>query len=741
MLIMKKIIPVLLLIIQSFVSFSQPADSEEGKAISPYFLVKSDDPGNDRLPLKKTSAGVNVVGVIADVTITQVYENEGKNALEAIYTFPASENAAVYAMEMTVGERKIVARIEEKKKARKDYEEAKKEGKRASLLEQQRPNVFQMNVANIMPGDRITVTLRYTELLVPSDGVYRFVYPTVVGPRYTGESKEGSQPADFAHTPYQHEGEDPLYDFDLDVTLSMGMPIQDITCNTHKVNVRYPSVDKALVNLDPSESSGGNRDFVLEYSLAGNTINTGIMLYEGEEENFFLAMIQPPERVEPKDIPPREYIFINDVSGSMRGYPMDISKKIMRNLVGNLRPEDRFNVLVFAGTSGWMADESLPANQENIEKGIAFIDEQSGGGGTNILSALKKSLSFPRAYEEMSRSFIIVTDGYVSVEKEVFDLIRENNDKANVFVFGIGTSVNRHLLKGMAHVGRGEPFIVLNKEESSQKAEKFRTYISSPVLTQIEKQFPGFEAYDTEPLTLPDVFAERPILIYGKYKGEAGGTIRLKGYAGRKRWKTNIDVSGAKPDEDNEALRYLWARKRIQMLDDYSHVGKAEEEKITALGLEYNLLTNYTSFVAIEEKPVNIDGKMKTVKQPLPMPQHVSDAAVGFGLEIEEETAMEQISFYDRIEIMAGLSRERQVQVKNYIEDVLMPQLRSCFIQHFGDFERITVTVGTNGRVANIRFDGIHISKQLKTCMHRTIMQWKFHEFNLAEELTFDITF
>lgn len=758
------------LIILAFITVpltAQESNEDHDQSQSPYFLVKSDNPETDQLPLLETTAEVKIAGVIADVTVHQVYKNEGKNALEAIYTFPASTRAAVYAMEMTIGKRKIIAQIQEREKARKEYEEAKQQGKRASLLEQDRPNVFKMNVANIMPGDSITVSMKYTELMIPEEGVYKFVYPTVTGPRYAGETKEADATDEFISSPYQHEGEAPFYNFDLNVTLSAGLPIQDIKSSTHKINIDYPNADKAQISLDDSEQKSGNRDFVLDYQLSGNSINTGLMLYEGKKENFFLTMIQPPKRIEKENIPPREYIFINDVSGSMRGYPMDISKKIMRNLVTNLRPEDRFNVMVFAGSSGWMTEESLPANAENINKAVNFIDNQRGGGGTNILSALKKALTFPRSDEALSRSFVIITDGYVSVEKEVFDLIRNNNNNANVFVFGIGSSVNRYLIEGIARCGMGEPFIVKDRGESNEKAEKFRAYISNPILTQIEKQFSGFDAYEVEPLTVPDVFAQRPILIYGKYRGEAKGHIKVKGYSGKKRWKETLDVSSFKPNKDNEALKYLWARKKIQLLDDYAQVRSQNEKEVTRLGLKYNLLTQYTSFIAVEEKIVNENGELKTVKQPLPLPVGVSDAAVGgvgaemqLGLirrkseaepttsyrvedmEVSEINEEISISFYSNIKIKSSFEHLAERTVSDYINNDLMPKLNQCLASS-NPQDKMSITVGADGKIKDIQFDSsmVQAYNKLRACLKSQINQWDFSKFNINKEWEFDIIF
>ena len=608
----------------------QPME-EATKTLSPYFLVKSDDPNVDQLPLKSTSADVKVVGVIADVTVTQVYKNQGKKPLEAIYVFPASTRAAVYGMKMTIGKRTIVAKIQERKEARRQYEQAKQQGKSASLLEQQRPNVFQMNVANILPGDLIQVELKYTELLVPTDGIYELVYPTVVGPRYCNQSAETALPSQrWVENPYLHQGESPTYTFDITANLAAGLPIQNIACTSHQVDILYDGPSRATIKLHPGEKSGGNRDFILKYQLAGGKVQSGLLLFEGEKEKFFLLMLQPPKRVNVNQIPPREYIFIVDVSGSMHGFPLDISKKLLKDLVGNLRPTDRFNVLLFSGGSSLMSEQSLPATSENIRRAIDLIEGQRGGGGTELLPALKRALSLLRP-EGYSRSAVIATDGYVTVEEEAFDLIRKNLGDANMFTFGIGSSVNRHLLEGMARVGMGEPFVIAKPEEAREKAEKFREMIESPVLTRIKVDFGKFGVYDVEPVSIPDVFAERPVIVFGKWRGKPVGEINVSGMTNSGSYLSKFDIRKERPLESNSALRYLWARHRITLLSDYNSLHQNDEriKEVTHLGLTYNLLTAYTSFVAIDTEVRRVNGQAVTVKQPLPLPEGVSDYAVG----------------------------------------------------------------------------------------------------------------
>ncbi|MGB3480274.1 MAG: VIT domain-containing protein [bacterium] len=597
------------------------------ESLSPYFLVKG-DPAIESFPLLKTEADVNIAGITAEIELTQVYKNDGKKTIEALYVFPLGVKSAIHAMTMKIGDRIIEADIEETAKAQKIYQQAKEDGKVASLLEQKRPNVFQMKVANIMPGDVIEVVVKYTEILVPEAGVYEFVFPTVVGPRFTGESdKKVLKGTDnWVVTPYLHEGKEPPYAFDIKVNLRTGLPLSKVWVTSHKVDIKKAGKDRAQVLLAKKEKSSGNRDYILKYTLQGKAIHSGLLLYPDKEENYFLLMVEPPENVKISMIPPREYVFIIDVSGSMNGFPLEVSKALIQNIVKNLRKKDYFNILFFAGGSQVLSEHPLPATKENKKKAIDMVMSQTGGGGTRILDAFKRALVLEKK-KGLSRIIVTATDGYVSVEKEVFDLVRENLDQANFFAFGIGSGVNRYIIEGIARVGMGEPFVVTNQEEAEQTAEKFMSYIEHPLLTNIEVEFQGFSAYDVEPLSLPDLFAQRPLILYGKYKSPSGKII-VTGRTPSGTYRKEIKVTSSLEDEHNSALQYLWAREKIARLSDYGRVGEDVREEITDLGLKYHLMTQYTSFVAVD-KIIRKTGEVVTVKQPLPLPQGVSDYAVG----------------------------------------------------------------------------------------------------------------
>jgi Ca-activated chloride channel family protein len=604
-----------------------PPAPQDDRTQAPYFHVPGKT-GVEELPLKETRADAKVAGVIARVRVRQVYENSGKSPIEAIYVFPASTRAAVHGMRMKIGKRTIEAKIQERALARKTYEAAKEAGKRTSLLEQERPNVFTMNVANILPGDRIEVELDYSELLVPKDGVYELVYPTVVGPRYGG----GASPSDkWISNPYLKEGEKEPYRFGFAAHVESPIGIAELTSPSHKIDVKYASKSSADVTL--AEKGGGNRDVVLRYKLAGGKIETGALLFETPTDKYFLLMMEPPARVRPKEIPRREYLFVLDVSGSMYGFPLETAKHLMRRLLSSLSPRDYFNVVLFSGAAAVLYPKSLPATEENVGQAITHVERQRGGGGTELMGALRMTYEIPPVAERgVSRTVVVVTDGYVGVEAQTFRFVRKNLDKANLFAFGIGSSVNRSLIEGMARAGLGQPFVVLKPAEAHARADELKTYIESPVLTQVKLDFEGLDVLDVAPQKVPDLMAQRPLVIFGRYRGKAVGKIRIRGETGAGKFEKVIPIEAALANLANEPVRILWARKWVEALMDQHAMLPGHKEirdAVVDVGLSHQLLTQFTSFVAVDSEIAREGKPLTTVNQPLPLPQGVSNYAVG----------------------------------------------------------------------------------------------------------------
>ncbi|MBA7668916.1 hypothetical protein ES703_77036 [subsurface metagenome] len=431
-----------------------------------------------------------------------------------------------------------------------------------------------------------------------------------------------------------------------------------------------------------------------------------------------------------------------------------------------------------------MSTQSVPATPPNISQAINMIERQRGGGGTRLLPALKKALSLPKA-EGFSRSVVIATDGYVSVEEEAFDLIRDNLGNANMFTFGIGSSVNRYIIEGMARVGMGEPFIITKPEEAPEKAEKFRKLIQSPVLTGVKIDFGKFEVYDVEPPSIPDVLVDRPVIVFGKWRGRPKGNICLRGITGDSSFMEKIDTTNVKPLEINSALRYLWARHRVAILSDYNRLNRQDErvKEVTNLGLTYNLLTAYTSFVAIDTRIRLKDGQAITVKQPLPLPQGVSDYAVGSrsfagkgiclatpsssamplkirareeSLEYKKEGRLDSEPAIDtagiegnhiqlkNIAVTEGLSKNstRKLIEKN------MPAINYCYTQISGKQGKlkgeivVTLVVGSEGRVIKADANrGKMEIKNIERCIVQKLRELHFPAPERGGNVTVTITF
>lgn len=595
---------------------------------SPYFQVENELPENfdpSSFALINSKVSVQVSGIIAEITVEQEYANNSDLTLNTNYVFPGSSQSAIYYMEMELDGRVIQAKVKEKEEAKQIFETAKKEGKSASLLEQHRPNVFQMNLANIKPKSSVFVRFKYTETLIPTKKTYEFVFPTLVGPRYA--TREMAAKDEWVKNPFvnkdaaNYQGNEPT--FSLNLNLNAGMPINQAFWLSHpNTQIQYLANDKLKSSIVGSDNEAG--DFIFRYQLAGKEISSGLLLYEGEDENFFLYTMQPPARPAAQLVPPRDYIFIVDVSGSMNGFPIEVSKKLITSLLQGLNEEDRFNILLFAGSNAQYSDELVPATSSSISKAVRFINNQNSGGGTEVLPAIESALDMMEN-NGRSTTVVIATDGLVTVEREAIDLIERNLDKANFFPFGIGGSSNRYIIEAMAHAGMSEPFICTNENEALKKAAEFQEMISNPVLTDVSIKFKGMNTYDVVPKSIPDLFADKPLVVFGKYKSMDNSEIIVKGKNGAGKVEDVFQVKTSENTSENGALKYLWARQKIKMLSDYNRADPSgkDKEKIIALGLNYNLLTEFTSFVAVDDNQEKM-----SENSPPPPPASNSSGAV-----------------------------------------------------------------------------------------------------------------
>jgi Ca-activated chloride channel family protein len=482
-------------------------------------------------------------------------------------------------------------------------------------------------VANIMPGDEVTVMLTYTEILSAEDGIYEFVFPGVVGPRYGGDTGHAAGEVQWIENPYLAEGTPDTVLYSINLELASPLPISSLESSTHELVTQWQDEQTVKLSLEDG-SNAGNRDFILHYRMQDEQILTGLTRFEEQGENYFLLVSEPPKRVTPEQIPARDYFFVVDVSGSMAGFPLDTAKDLMSQLLGNLKQSDRFNILFFAGGSKVLSPQPLAATPQNIRRALDMMNNQRGGGGTELYAALQQAFSM-QSDDNASRNIVLVTDGYISAESRVFQLVDEQLHRNNLFAFGIGTSVNRFLIESIARVGRAEAFVVTGAADAAQKSKQFNQYISAPALTNIRLEAEGVELYDLEPAKVPDMLAQRPVMVIGKYRNatdEARITLSGVGGRGEQHWSFQLKDASA----TDSTLPQLWARKRLERLYVVPSDNKEEvRERVVELGLNYSLLTAHTSFVAVDETIRNSVGAAEDVKQPLPLPQGVSNLAVG----------------------------------------------------------------------------------------------------------------
>jgi len=594
-------------------------------------------------PLKHTEVTADIAGFIARVTVRQQFQNPFQHKIEAVYTFPLSQDAAVDRMTMTIGNRVIQGEIKERGEARQIYERAKAAGHVASLLDQERPNIFTQSVANIEPGEQIDITISYSETLDWKDGMFQFDFPMVVGPRYVPGQQAGPEGRGFAPPTNQVPDADRItpmpvrpetragHDVSITVSLDAGLPIRHLESKQHEIAVDYPSGDKsrAVVRLKQAAVIP-NKDFVIEYQTATDRIEDTVLAHTDERGKFFTLVLQPPKRVRQADVVPRELVFVVDNSGSMSGFPTETAKQAMALCIDGLHPRDTFNLITFSGSVSFCFERPVPNTDQNRRKAQEYLASLRGSGGTEMMKAIHACLAGQDDPERV-RVVCFMTDGYVGNDMAIIDAVRKNAGVARVFSFGIGRSVNRFLLDGMARAGRGEVHYILGPEQAAGAGERFYERIRMPVLTDIRLDFGNLAVEDVYPKGIPDLFSAKPVVVKGRYKKGGEGIITLRGKTGAGPFERKIPVRLPDEQAKDDVLASLWARAKVDHLMDQDMTGiqqnrpdPAVKEEILGLGLRYRLLTQFTSFVAVEYKRVTKEGKTETVAVPIEMPEGVS---------------------------------------------------------------------------------------------------------------------
>jgi Ca-activated chloride channel homolog len=592
-------------------------------------------------PLRRTEVRANVAGFLARVNVTQEFENPFGEKIEAVYTFPLPQAAAVDDMTMLVGGRTVKGRIMRREQAEEVYAAARSAGQVASLLDQERPNIFTQSVANIMPGERVTITISYVETLKYEEGTYEFSFPMVVGPRYipgagVGPRPRGGRRPATARVPDAPRVTPPVvppgvragHDISVEVTLDAGVPLEELKSPSHEIEVERPSAAGARVRLK-SLTTIPNKDFVLRYGVAGRKIQDALLTHADGRGGYFTLILQPPARVAAEDVTPKELVFVLDTSGSMQGAPIEKAKETMRLALEGLYPQDTFNLITFSGDTHVLFDEPVPATRENLLKARRFLETREGVGGTEMMKAIKAALD-PSDSQGHLRIVCFMTDGYVGNDFEILSEVQKHPN-ARVFSFGVGGSVNRFLLDKMAEHGRGGVEYVSLDEDGGRAARRFHERVRNPLLTDIQIDWGDLHVADVYPRRVPDLFGAAPLILSGRYTAGGRGRIRLRGRMGGNTFEREMPVELPESRPGNEVLATLWARRRVEDLlsEDYEGAQRGEtradlRETITSLGLEYRLLTQFTSFVAVEEMTFTDGGRPRRIEVPVELPEGVS---------------------------------------------------------------------------------------------------------------------
>jgi Ca-activated chloride channel family protein len=631
--------------------------------------LRAQDPDGSLLgdfPLRRTEVSAQISGYLAQTVVEQTYENPYTRTIEAVYVFPLPSLGAVNDFVMEVGDHKIVGIVRPREEAERIYRDARARGQTASLLSQERPNIFTESVANIEPGGEVKIRLTYFERLEYERGGYEWVFPMVVGPRYipgvpesqadddSGPTANSQQPtapsgrgwaeptdqvpdADRITPPVLPPGLRSGHDIALTVTVDAGLPIHNLDSVNHEVEIEEPSDVRHVVKLAAADSVP-NRDFVLRWKVDGAETQFGVLAHKDDAGGFLTLMMQPPLAPDDDQVTPREITFILDVSGSMMGLPVDTSKAVVTRALDHLRPDDRFNIFLYASGDAQLWSTPRRGTAENLAEAREFLRRLEGSGGTEMLPGLRRALQAEHDAKVL-QMYVLLTDGFVGNEDAILQAVRSERGEARFFAFGIGGSVNRYLIDGIGEFGGGAAEVVLPRDEghAEQAARRMFELIDSPVLVDVSIDWNGLPVADVYPSKLPDLFAGQTIALVARYTAAASGTAYVEARVGSQHVRLPVAVELPGTAEDNAALAPLWARWRIEDLAEEMMTADAAakeelEQQVTDLAVEFRLVSAYTSFVAVDESRTVGNGDPTLVAQPVEMPEGVSYEGV-FGEE------------------------------------------------------------------------------------------------------------
>jgi Ca-activated chloride channel homolog len=593
-------------------------------------------------PRLATDIDITVSGPTSRARVTQIFNNPTKNWVEAIYVNPLPDGGAVDTLKMVIGDRIIVGEIKQRVEAKVIYEAAKRSGRKATLIEQERPNIFTNSVANIGPGETVVVQIEYQEPVHRSGNTSSLRVPLVVAPRYNPAPVV--QTVDLGRGGWGNTNEpanDPVPDRDritapvldprvepptnpvaITVHLNAGFPLGDVKSHHHVVKIEAPSDDVRVIRLD-NHVVPADRDFELTWTPgAAAAPSVGLFREHVGNAEYVLALVTPPLKADAqKEALPREMVFVIDNSGSMGGTSITQAKASLLFALDRLKPNDRFNVIRFDHTMDAVFADTVAADAGNIARAKAFVAALQASGGTEMVPPMKAALSDRRGPDsQYLRQVVFLTDGEIGNEQELFDTIAAMRGRSRVFMVGIGSAPNSFLMTRAAEIGRGTFTHIGSVDQVQERMRELIEKLESPVVTGLTASYTG-GAMDATPDALPDLYRGEPIVIAAKL-GATDGVLEIKGMIGARPWTVTLPIAKA---AEGAGLSKLWARRKITDAETAHRLGQVSAEeadkRILALALEHHLVSRLTSLVAVDATPSRPEGaRLTRAELPLNLP-------------------------------------------------------------------------------------------------------------------------
>lgn len=614
------------------------ATSISGDDITQGSLMMRNDRGEaEALPLLNTDVSIDVTGPVARTLVTQEFKNPGDTWVEALYLFPLPEDAAVDRMKLLVGERVIEGEIKEKEEAKAVYEQAKAEGKRTALVEQDRPNLFSTSVANIPPGGSVSVRIEYQQTLAWKEGEFSIRFPMAITPRYNGALPEpthvveqtGSLNSGWSLLPGERPNQVlPLADEQIDRPVSLrlrlraGFELAEVKSHYHKI--QQTQGENGAVDIELAQGSvQADRDFLLSWKPVPSQQPSAALFAENSDKGRFGLLMFTPPQLDGWEKPAREVVFVIDTSGSMGGQSIRAAREALLNGLAGLEAGDSFNIIEFNTDTSALFTSARPADAQNLRSAERFVSRLEAEGGTNMFPAL--DLALQPSDSQRLRQVVFITDGAVAQEQELFSHIQSKLAGSRLFTVGIGSAPNTYFMQEAALAGRGFFTYIGRPDEAAEKMNALFERLAKPVLANIQVKGEGVSGF--APAVVPDLYAGEPLVVAMKLSDE-NSSVQIQGQMGDTLWKQSLDIDAV---DQQAGIGIDWARRSIASWQRGAARGVDADtmrKEVTRLALDFHLVSPFTSLVAVDKTPVRPDTE-SVDKKALPgkMPQ---------GLEVKQ---------------------------------------------------------------------------------------------------------